>query len=82
MVEYHSGTTLQEFQVINKAKLSDYTNLNPLTPRVKGVRTYVAMVILVAMHCSTRARPFGVKVEFHTSIFSSFSVLGNRAYSI
>ena len=34
--------------------------LSPL----KGVQTYVAVVILVAMHCSTRPRPFGGK-QFH-----------------
>ena len=51
----------------------------------KGVQTYVAMVILVAMHCSMRLRPFGIKVKFQTSIYlttQGFSVLGNCAYSI
>ena len=36
---------------------------------LEGVQTYVAMVILVAMQCLMRARPFGVKVEFRTSIY-------------
>ena len=29
---------------------------------IKGVQTFVVMVILVAMYCSTRARPFGGKI--------------------
>ena len=43
-------------------------NLLSVKALFKGVQTFVAMVILVAMHCWTRARPFGVKVEFRASI--------------
>ena len=49
--------------------LSDHDHTYSTNKLVKGVQTYVAMVILVAMHCWTRARPFGVKVEFGTSIY-------------
>ena len=43
---------------------------------VKGVQTFVAMVIFGAMHCSTSAHPFGVKVEFR-----SISVIHHATFS-
>ena len=34
-----------------------------------SVQTYVAMVMLVAMHCSMHTCPVGIKVKFRTSIY-------------